>query len=167
MSGSSEADTKHRQNAFLAAHRLVGTITKAANAVDIPRNTVTTWIFKDKHGFRKKYYESKAEFGEFLEDLALERIKNQKPGDNPMLLIQRLNAEMPSKYRRDASIAEAPAKELMAELRKFFKDYDKKDREAAKENEVSTSSEIEQQQAIQEAQKILARKSNDNSDEQT
>ena len=161
MSGSSAVETKANQDVFLTAYSLVGSLRKACDGIDLPRATVRSWIHTDSHGFKARFKESQEVFREFLEDIALERVKNQKPNDNPVLLITLLNANYPEKYRRDAYHTDNAAKEIMGEWKKWVKDNQKAENRKTKTDKKSES-EIDRQEAIEEAQKILSRKSDDN-----
>jgi hypothetical protein len=151
--------TKACQKAFLGAFSLSGTIRTAADSTNLSRFTVDTWNKKDIHGFRAQFQEAQESFGDYLEDIALERIKLQKPSDNPILLITFLNANKPDKYRRDASYVDNAGKEIIAELKKLRKENARSKRAAAPTEE--TEAETDQKQAVEEAQKILARKHGD------
>lgn len=161
MSGSSAADTKARQDAFLSAYSLVGSFRNACDGIEISRSTVRSWIHTDQQGFKARYRESQEEFREFLQDIAVERVKDQKPNDNPVLLITLLNAHWPEKYRRDAYYADNSAKEIMSEWKKWVKDNQKAENKRARANE-RYAAETEKEEAIQEVQKILSRKLGDN-----
>jgi hypothetical protein len=151
--------TKARQDAFLGAFCLAGTVRKAAQESGVPRYTVYSWRRNDTQGFRARLAESQEEFGDYLEDIALERIKLQKPNDNPILILAFLNANKPEKYRRDASYAGDAGKDIMAELKKLRKENARSKRADIPTEE--TEAEIDQKQAVEEAQKILARKHGD------
>jgi len=161
MPGSSAAETRARQDAFISAYSLVGSFRKSCEGIDISRNTVRSWIHTDQQGFKARYREAQEEFREFLQDIAVERVKDQKPNDNPVLLITLLNAHWPEKYRRDAYHADNAAKEIMGEWKKWVKDSKKAENKKAREDEKSIAH-TEKEEAIQEAQKILSRKFGDN-----
>ena len=161
---SQVAYTKANQKAFLAAFSISGTIRTAADSIDISRFTVDTWRKKDIHGFRALFQEAQEAFGDYLEDIALERIKNQKPSDNPILLITFLNANKPEKYRRDALYADNAGKEIMAELKKLRKETSRSSTGRGSKRTAPTEeseAETDQKQAVEEAQQILARKHGD------
>jgi hypothetical protein len=151
--------TKINQDAFLAAFAVSGTLKSAAEAIDIPRATIHAWARKDTHGFKVRYTEATEIFREYLQDIAVDRVKNQKPNDNPVLLITLLNAHWPEKYRRDAHYADNAAKEVMAEWKRFVKANKKAARNSRDDK---SEQDTEREQAVAEAQKILARKANDN-----
>lgn len=147
---ASEKRTKANQDAFLAAFILVGSIKGAAAALKISRSTVHSWINNNLHGFKQKYMDAQEDFRESLQDMAMDRVKNQKPGDNPVLLITMLNAHWPEKYRRTGYLADNSAKEIMGEWKKWVKESKK----------TSSKEESEDRNnAIEQAERIIARKS--------
>jgi hypothetical protein len=155
-----------RQDAFIAAYGEVGSVRAACDASGVGRSTIATWQKNDAHGFRAKYATAKELFREYLQDLAVDRVKNQKPNDNPVLLITLLNAHWNEKYRRDSQGATNDTKELMAEFRKFVKD-NKKSKKSDQALKVEDEAEQARLNAIDEVEKILSRRSraDDNGDE--
>lgn len=153
---TSEADDmiRAKQDAFLAALGDVGSIRKACEASGVGRSTVTGWSARDVNGFRTKVRVSKELFREHLQDMALERIKNQKPNDNPILLVTLLNAEWPEKYRRDGNMAGTEVKEMMADWKRWVKENNKK----SKKDPGVTEADEAHRNAIDEVEKILLRK---------
>lgn len=112
--------TVARQDAFLQAFADVGSIRSAAPGAGITRQAVHNWIKDDQYHFRSRFEQAILQFREQLQDLAVERVKVQKPNDNPVLLIAMLNAHWPEKYRRDTVvIGSDSSKEMLAELRKL------------------------------------------------
>ena len=151
MSRSKE-ETVNVQDAFLAAHGEVGTIRKASIAASVSRSTVYRWIDDNLYGFKDKYDVSLAIFKEYLQDLALERIKGQGPKDNPVLLLAYLNAFIPEKFRRDSQGSDSISKEIMSELKRWRKESEKiRDKENIEEIDARKN-------AIDEVEKILSRK---------
>jgi hypothetical protein len=156
---------KARQDAFLVAYGQTGTVTSACKAAAMDRSSVYEWRTKDVQNFKIRFENANEIFREGLQDLALSRIKDQRPDGNPVLLITMLNACWPEKYRRDAYRADDGARELMGEWKKW-----KKDQERAKKTGKSTGSQEteavqadyqeleERKNAIDEVEKILARR---------
>ena len=159
MSANTNAVTRAKQDAFLAAYSIAGSVRAAALAIDVPIGTAKYWIVQDTLGFKEKYKDAKEMFREYLQDLAVDRVQNQKPGDNPVLLITLLNAHWPEKYRRDAYHADNSAKEVMGEWKKWLKESTRADK---KKSGGATNADSEQkaakENAVQEAQSILSRK---------
>ena len=94
-----------------------------------------------------------------MQSLALERIKQQKPSDNPVLLITMLNAEWPEKDRRDSRIESDGVKDMMNEWKEWVKDNSQK----SKEDPQVTEAEQARRNAIDEVEKMYAKKSDDDS----
>ena len=128
--------TKANQNAFLAAYIVAGAIKASAEAVRVGRHTVSKWVQNDTYGFRARFHEAQDDFRESLQDMAVDRIRQQKPGDNPVLLITLLNAHWPEKYKRSGFVADNSAK-------------------GPKDNSEANASD----NALEEAERILAKKS--------
>lgn len=143
-----------RQDAFLVAFGESGSIRAAAKASDVGRSTVTDWISKDIQGFRLRHEAARHIFREYLQDLAFERVKSQKPDSNPVLLIALLNRFWPEVFRRDAYRTDDPAKEIMMDLRKWIKANSPESKKPDDEIE----EDIARKRAIDEVEKLLARK---------
>ncbi|MAH45272.1 hypothetical protein CMI37_05560 [Candidatus Pacearchaeota archaeon] len=142
--------TKANQNAFLAAYIVAGSIKASAEAVRVGRHTVSKWVQNDTYGFRARFNEAQEDFRESLQDMAVDRIKLQKPGDNPVLLITLLNAHWPEKYKRSGFVADNSAKEIMGEWKRWVKET----RKDPKKDEGN-----DRDNALEEAERILAKKS--------
>lgn len=112
--------TVARQGAFLKAFADVGSIRSAAPGAGITRQAVHLWIQHDQYHFRSRFEQAILQFREQLQDLAIGRVKVQKPNDNPLLLVTLLNAHWPERYRRDTVVMGAEGvKEMLAELRRL------------------------------------------------
>ena len=161
--------TKIKQDSFLAAFSVSGTLKASAEAIDTPRSTIQAWIRRDVHGFKDKFKEATELFREYLQNIAVERVKLQKPNDNPVLLITLLNAHWPEKYRRDSHYADNAAKEVMADWKRFMKENKKAARAARFESGEEPSRDLAnegRERALAEAEKILERvRWNGNSDD--
>lgn len=143
-----------RQSAFIAAYGQVGSIRKAAAASDVPRATAESWIYNDVKGFKAKYEAARATFREYLQDIAVERVKDQGPKDNPVLLITLLNAHWPEKYRRDGNVVSNEVKEMMAEWKRWVG----KSKRGVKPSAAQEEAEEARRNAVDEVEKILSRK---------
>lgn len=150
------ADLQARQDNFLAAYSVVGSIKTAAENTGIIRGTVYSWVQEDKHNFRAKFTAVKEDFREYLQDMAINRVKDQKPGDNPVLLITLLNAHWPEKYRPNTVVSDGTAKEVMAEWKQWVKNSKKENTSR------EVPAEIEEREAELEAKQLFDRKFNDN-----
>lgn len=156
MSRISREAAEVNQQAFLGAYALTGSVKRSAEAINMPKATVYTWLRADLYGFRLRYESAKDDFREYLQDIAIDRVKGQKPGDNPVLLITLLNAHWPEKYRRESGQSDNAAKEMMVEWKRWVKDTGKRGKEKAPDGGPAP------EDAVAEAQKIIARKSNGN-----
>ena len=148
-------ETRMSQDAFLAAYGTAGSVKAACDSIDLSRSTVDSWNKGDVQGFRVRYGVAKDIFRDGLQDIAVNRVMQQKPGDNPVLLITLLNAHWPEKYRRDGQVATNEVKEMMVEWKKWARDNKKK---GPKPSEVSETEEATKN-AIDEVEKLLAKKS--------
>ena len=100
-----------------------------------------------------------------LQDLAVDRVKHQKPNDNPVLLITLLNAHWSELYRRDGAAASNDVREMMAEWKRFVKDNNRKHK-SVQEKEKMDEGDVAALNAINEVEKIMSRRrrADDNSD---
>ena len=57
------------------------------------------------------------DFGDSLEQLAVDYASKLKPGQNPTMLLGLLNANLPGKWKRNA-VEDDPAREIMVDLRR-------------------------------------------------
>ena len=146
--------TQARQGAFIAAYGEVGSLRKAAEASRVPRATVISWVQRDTYGFKAKYEASREMFREYLQDIAVQRVKDQGPKDNPVLLITLLNAHWPEKYRRDGNTVTDEVKEMMVEWKKWVRES----RNTGKNKPAANEAEEAQRSAVDEVEKLLARK---------
>tara|TARA_R100000306_G_C4252312_1_gene81052 strand:- start:8 stop:484 length:477 start_codon:yes stop_codon:yes gene_type:complete len=140
------------QDAFIAAYGECGTVRTACTGAQVSRSTVYRWIDDNLYGFKDKYHAAQEVFKEYLQDLAVERVKGQGPKDNPVLLITMMNAFIPEKFRRDSQGADSISKEIMAELKRWRKESGKKVNTARSEEDDARKN------AIDEVEKILSRK---------
>lgn len=84
--------------AAVAAYQLTGTLLRAGKVAGCSRRTLNNEMNRDPK-FMEAMKDAKATFGEGLEDLALKRILDEKFKGSTILLMQRLNAELPEKYK--------------------------------------------------------------------
>ena len=119
--GTDPEDTVLSQDIFLSHYSELGSIRAASEASGMSRSTPHQWVKDDKHGFAKRFEDAKHDFREMLQDLAVNRVKDQGPKDNPVLLITLLNAHWADKYRpKESGVAET-AKDTLKVLREKFK----------------------------------------------
>jgi hypothetical protein len=89
--------TAEKQDRFLKAYSIAGTVTTAAIAAGIHRDTPYRWNKNDTNGFAKRFVDAQAEFSDHIESVAFERVRSGQGSD--LLLITLLNAHIPEKYR--------------------------------------------------------------------
>lgn len=106
------------QARFLEAYAREGSLLAARRVTGVTRWSYRQWVIEDP-GFSHRVDESKADFGESLEGLALERVRNpDKNRGSDVLLMGLLNANLPHKYRPAQAMDTDAAKELIVEWRK-------------------------------------------------
>jgi len=151
--------TQARQSAFIAAYGEVGSIRRASEAASVSRSTVAGWISKDIYNFKTKYETAREMFREFLQDVAVQRVGDQGPRDNPLLLITLLNAHWPEKYRRDANVVTNEVKEMMSEWKRYVRESNRKTKPSPELKEAEEA----RKNAMNEVEHILSRKRQDDS----
>jgi hypothetical protein len=115
-------DAAKRKVLFLATYEEWGTVKKACEVSGISRRTYREWAYSD-YAFSGNLAESKKAFGEALEEIALERVKNPDKGrGSDVLLLGLLNANMSEKYRPTMALNEDSAREVITELRKISRE---------------------------------------------
>ena len=119
--GTEPEDVILRQNIFLSHYAELGSIRAACESTGFSRSTPHQWVRDDIHGFAKRFESAKHDFREMLQDLAVNRVKDQGPKDNPVLLITLLNAHWAEKYRPKESGVDETAKDTLKVLRDKFK----------------------------------------------
>jgi hypothetical protein len=109
------------QEAFLKAYGELGTIIHAARAVGIHRMTVNTWLTSDLYSFRKRMDLAHDDYVENVGRMMNERLANPTGNrGSDVLLMFKLKAEAPQKYREEVKVVgiEAP-KQMMNRLREM------------------------------------------------
>ena len=109
------------QQRFLDAYADQGSLLSARRVTGITRWRYRQWVIEDP-GFTQRVDDAKADFGESLEGLALDRVRNpDKNRGSDVLLMGLLNANLPHKYRPAQAMDTDAAKELIVEWRKAAK----------------------------------------------
>jgi hypothetical protein len=121
VKGQDPEDVVLRQDLFLESYSRLGSIRAVVEEIKISRSTYYEWQKNDKYGFAERFETAKHEFREMLQDMAVNRVKEQKASANPLLLITLLNAHWSEKYKPRDSGADETAKETLKELRDKFK----------------------------------------------
>jgi hypothetical protein len=105
-----------RQEQFLAAYSELGKLNLAAEASGIPMGTVKSWQLSDTHLFKKRLQEAHAKCVEKWEQLMDERLTNpQGNRGSDVLLMFKLKAMAPEKYREEVKVLNAVAPIQMLE----------------------------------------------------
>ena len=154
IDGKEPEDVKARQDLFLSLYSELGSIRAAAKEMNISRRTPTRWIKDDIQGFKERFEEAKFNFREMLQDIAVNRVKEQGSKDNPVLLIALLNAHWAEKYRPQTTSVDDTAKEVLSDLRDRFKVIKKVE-------ETEETSEVSPQQQVEDILKGKGYKDND------
>ena len=154
IDGKEPEDVKARQDLFLGLYSEMGSIRAAAKEMNISRRTPTRWIKDDIQGFKERCEEAKFNFREMLQDIAVNRVKEQGSKDNPVLLIALLNAHWAEKYRPQTTSVDDTAKEVLSDLRDRFKVIKKVE-------ETEDTSEVSPQQQVEDILKGKGYKDND------
>jgi|TARA_R100000306_G_scaffold12943_1_gene15668 hypothetical protein len=111
-------DKEERKALFLRAYRDIGTKSGACRVAKVSSRAYRLWIEEDPD-FMGKVAEAKVEFGEYLEEIALERVKSpDKNRGSDVLLLGLLNANLPTKFKPQVSMNEDSARDLIIEWRK-------------------------------------------------
>jgi hypothetical protein len=129
-----DAQVAAKQKVFLGAFPKIGTIRGTVVAVndmglplEITVNMVNMWKRDNIQYFRDRFESVQIEFSEYLEDIALERIKEASKNDrsrvgSDILLITLLNGNNPEKYKRYSNVTDTTGKETLSVLRGIKKD---------------------------------------------
>ena len=111
------------QDRFLIAFSKCRQKATAARAVGIGRSTIYWWEGKDHLGFKDRLKEADEVFLNDLENLALDRVRQQQPGHNPTLLITLLNANLPDKYRPNSVAPSETMTETLQAMKKATREF--------------------------------------------
>ena len=127
-------DAADRKRLFLAAYEEHGTVAKACEVAGIARSTQRVWMMTPD--FADLFEQSRRAFAEYLEQIALNRVKDPQGNRGcDVLLIGLLNANWPQKYRQTSALDQDYAREVLSEMKRVFKQ--EKATEPVKETELS------------------------------
>ena len=112
-----------RQNEVLRAYSLCRTKSVAARVTGVGRTTSNEWVTTDYLGFKDRLAAADEAFLGDLENLALNRVRAQKPGDNPTLLIMLLNGNLPDKYRPNSVIPSDTMTETLQAMKEATREF--------------------------------------------
>jgi hypothetical protein len=126
--GIQERACWHRQEAFLKAFRKCGKLGMAAEAVGLTRWAVERWQRTDVYGFIKRLELAHADYVESVEHIMDERLEHPTGNrGSDILLMFKLKAERPEKYREEVKVLNTDASIRMLEM---LKELGKKELEA-------------------------------------
>jgi hypothetical protein len=116
-----QRQTYDNQERFLRAYATHGKMTRAADTAGISRHTVEGWQHNDIQGFNKRLELAHDKYVESWEQLMDERLADPKGNrGSDILLMFKLKAERPSKYREDVKVQGLePLTQLLEEARKL------------------------------------------------
>jgi len=154
MAKQTKRELLEDQRAFCASFAEHGVPGISAKLAGVSIETIEKWTKGNIEGFKDKYDQAKVDFKESLHRLILERIKLQKPGDNPTLLVNLLAAHIPEMFGRNNNITDSTAVDLMAELKQVFR--------KAKSLSTPVKEINDGKKAVSEAENIIARKGGEN-----
>ena len=130
---------KLRQKMFTKALVEWGTVRKACELTNVPRQTYYDW--RNNPDFVEMVDAAFAEYGDFLQETMFERIKNPMKGiGTDTLLIFALQGAKPETYRPQIMVEQDTAKKLMSE---WFKTRQEEKRNADVETTEELSEPIE------------------------
>jgi hypothetical protein len=110
----SQRDCWVRQEHFLEAFAKCGKLGTAATAIGVSRTCVERWQAEDLYGFRKRLDQAHQAYVEFLEQLMDDRLENpQGNRGSDILLMFKMKAEAPHKYREDVKVVGIDASNMM------------------------------------------------------
>ena len=113
------------QIAFLAAYGEHGTMNKASEQTGVNIATPHRWRKNDHFRFRDRLAMAHAKFCDSLEDKALELAKGLKPGQNSLILVTLLNANLPDKYRPNAVAPSETMTETLQAMKQATREFKK------------------------------------------
>jgi hypothetical protein len=116
-----QVEVWNRQELFLAAYARVGRRSIAAKEAGLSLSCIEKWIGADVYGIRKRMECAHQEYVENLEQLMDDRLTNpQGNRGSDVLLMFKLKAEAPEKYREEAKVIGVDAsKQMMDRLREM------------------------------------------------
>ena len=112
-----DKSTWEDQNRFLRNYANCRTKSTSARLAGIGRSTVYWWENKDHLGFKARLREADESFCDMLENKARDLAMELKTGQNPLILITLLNANLTHKYRPNS----VPPSETMTETLQAMK----------------------------------------------
>lgn len=112
-----------QQTAFLEAYSLCGTIYKAADSIGIHRYTAFRWRTQDQFKFKERFAMAQATYCDVLENKAHELAIGLEPGQNSLILVTLLNANLPDKYRPNAVAPSETMTETLQAMKQATREF--------------------------------------------
>ena len=106
-----------RQSVMLLSVSIDGQLLRACVDNGVPISTLNMWRDQDIGGFRERLNLARQFFAESLERLAFDRVRQQQPGANPLLLIRLLEAHLPDRYKLASDSDPDAALEFLAKVK--------------------------------------------------
>jgi len=113
------------QNRFLRNYANCRTKSTSARLAGIGRSTVYWWEGKDHLGFKDRLREADEAFCDMLENKARDLAMELKPGQNPLILITLLNANLPDKYRPNSVAPSETLTETLSAMKQAQREFKK------------------------------------------
>ncbi len=118
-----DKNTWEDQNRFLRPYAICRTKSTSARMAGIGRSTVYWWEGKDHLGFKDRLREADEAFCDMLENKARDLAMELKPGQNSLILITLLNANLPDKYRPNAVIPSETMTETLQAMKQAQREF--------------------------------------------
>ena len=115
--------TLNNQQAFLTAYGNRGTMMRAAKDVGIDRYTAQRWRDNDVFRFKERLLQAHVAFCDMLEDKAVNLATKLKPGQNSLILVTLLNANLPDKYRPNSVIPSETMTDTLREMKQATREH--------------------------------------------
>ena len=113
------------QDRFLAAFATCRTKSTSARLAGIGRSTVYWWEGKDHLGFKDRLREAGEAFCDMLGNNARDLAMELKPGQNSLILVTLLNANMPDKYRPNTVAPSETLTETLQAMKQAVREHKK------------------------------------------
>ena len=111
------------QNSFLRPYANNRTKATSARVACIGRSTVYWWEKKDHLGFKARLAEAEEAYCNMLEDKATALAMELKPGQNSLILVTLLNANMPDKYRPNSVLPSETMTETLQAMKQATREF--------------------------------------------
>lgn len=120
-----DKNTWEDQNRFLRTYAICRTKSTSARLAGVGRSTIYWWEGKDHLGFRDRLREADEAFCDMLENKARDLAMELKAGQNPLILITLLNANLPDKYRPNSVLPSETMTETLQAMKQAVREHKK------------------------------------------